>query len=70
MLVFCEECGSRNLFEGDKRPERFRCRQCGYENVAAPPPPVAAGRQAAAGDQDYRELPAGDGCQKCIDGDR
>jgi len=33
MLLFCEECGSRNFIDGEKKPESFRCSTCGYTTV-------------------------------------
>ena len=36
MLVFCEECGGRNLIPDAKQGEhsvKFRCAACDYENT-------------------------------------
>jgi len=36
MLVFCEECGCRNLLidgEPDRQTVRFRCVSCDFENI-------------------------------------
>jgi DNA-directed RNA polymerase subunit M/transcription elongation factor TFIIS len=40
MLVFCEECGCKNLLadeEPDQKTVRFRCTSCDYENIWQPP---------------------------------
>lgn len=42
MLVFCEECGCKNLLadeESNRQPVKFRCGECDYENIWQQPQP-------------------------------
>ena len=59
MLVFCEECGCRNILndiDTSQQTVRFRCVSCDYENVWQPPQADNALQQeAVAGDNQPHE---------------